>query len=70
MASNSRESRIIAAVGCPTCKAAIGAPCGNPHLHQTWRGPEDHRAQPMRCHPERREAWQGWKREHGGLADG
>lgn len=39
MASNTRDERVIAAVPCPTCKAAAGTPCQNPVPHQTHRGP-------------------------------
>jgi hypothetical protein len=62
MASDTREPRIIAAVPCPTCAAKIGESCRNPVAHQQHRGPEDHRTQPIRCHAERRRAWQEQKR--------
>jgi hypothetical protein len=60
MASATREARIIDAVPCPRCKAAIGEYCRNPVPHQAARGPQDRRAQPTRCHTERRTAWQRW----------
>ena len=62
MASRTRDLRVIAAVPCPKCGAAIGQPCRNPVPHDAQRGPVDHRAQPQRTHPERRLDWQEWKR--------
>jgi len=57
MASKTRDARVIAAVACPTCGARAGEPCRNPVPHQTIRGPEDRRAQPVRPHIERRAEW-------------
>jgi len=63
MASSTRDARVIAAVPCPRCGAAVGQPCRNPVPHQAARGPVDKRAQPMRTHSERRLEWQEWKRK-------
>ena len=57
MASKTRDARVIAAVACPECGAQIGQPCRNPIPHQTMRGLEDRRAQPLRPHIERRAEW-------------
>jgi hypothetical protein len=61
--SKTLYARIIAAVPCPLCGAAIGERCRNPIAHQQHRGPEDHRAQPLREHLERRRAHQEYRRE-------
>lgn len=55
MASGTREQRIVAAVQCPLCNAWKGSPCfinGKPG--RSVHGPA--------VHPERRLAWQEWKR--------
>lgn len=65
MASKTRDDRIVAAVACPRCGAAVGEPCRNPVPHQNWRGPEDRRAQPSRPHNERRAEWVRWRRLSG-----
>jgi hypothetical protein len=62
--SKSLYARIVAAVACPRCGAAIGERCHNPIAHQAIRGPADHRAQPLREHSERRRAHQEYRREH------
>lgn len=62
MASRTREQRILAAVACPRCGARVGERCRNPIRYQTMRGPEDRRAQPLRCHTERRLLWEERKR--------
>lgn len=62
MASKHREENIVAALACPHCHAQAGERCRNPVSHQTERGPEDRRAQPLRCHAERRAAWEEGKR--------
>jgi len=62
MASRHRAEKIIAVIACPRCGAKIGEPWRNPVPHQSARGPEDRRAQPMRPHNERRLAWVESKR--------
>lgn len=62
MASKTRDDRVIVAVACPRCAAPAGQPCRNPIAHQTARGPQDRRAQPIRPHVERRVAWIDAKR--------
>ncbi len=58
MPTDTRQIRIIAAVACPLCGAGAGERCRNPIPHQTHRGPQDRRPQPIRVHAERRRAWQ------------
>ena len=57
-----RDAKVIATVACPRCGAAIGQPCRNPIAHDARRGPDDHRAQPIRPHSERRVIWSERKR--------
>lgn len=57
-----RDQKVIAAVACPRCGAAAGQPCRNPIPHDAQRGREDHRAQPIRPHSERRVLWSDHKR--------
>jgi hypothetical protein len=63
MASRTRDERVVAAVPCPRCGARAGEACHNPVPHQTWRGQQDRRAQPLRPHSERRAAWVQSKRK-------
>jgi hypothetical protein len=59
MASKSRENRIVAAVECPRCHARPGLACyirGESTLVQMGTG------QRPAVHPERRAAWQEWKK--------
>ena len=55
--SKTRDTRIVAAVRCPRCGAAAGEPCRNPVPHNSSRGPDDRRKQPVAAHNERRMAW-------------
>ncbi len=57
-----RDEKVIASVSCPECGVKAGQPCRNPVPHQAHRGPEDHRAQPVRPHAARRALWLEWKR--------
>ncbi len=57
MASNNREQSIIDAVPCPQCGARIGQRCRGLVGHDGRRG-----LPPMRSDPDRRAAWQDWKR--------
>jgi len=57
-----RDRRVIDEVACPRYGAPPGVPCRNPIPHQAWRGAEDHRAQPIRPHSERRVVWSERKR--------
>lgn len=62
MASDTRERRIIDAVACPQCQARIGQLC-----YQQSAVIQQQRNRPI-LHQQRREAWQSWKKERGGLA--
>lgn len=57
MASVTRDERVIGAVACPKCGASVAQRCRNPVPHQTVRGPQDQRNQPVRPHSERRAEW-------------
>ena len=64
MASAHREQHIRESVPCPLCGAPLTQACRagtRPHDGR-WGRTEDLRPQLNRCHDERREAWQLWKR--------
>ena len=63
MASDNRETKVMMTTECPRCGAKPGERCRNPVPHDTTRGIEDRRAQPQRCHSERRVVWSEWKRQ-------
>jgi hypothetical protein len=65
--SKHRESRIIAAVACPTCGVPKGQRCKEgPSSHDQRRGAEDLRPWLTRCHLARRANWEEAKRQNPG----
>lgn len=65
MASKTRETRIVAAVACPTCGVGVGQWCRKATAHHDYRrGTVDLREALPRVHTDRRLVWIEYKRQH------